>query len=30
LKQHPSKESLRCKRYEAALDVNFLEDVLRG
>lgn len=30
LKQHPSKESIRCKRYEAALDVNFLEEVLRG
>ena len=30
LKQHPSKESIRCKRYEAALDINFLEEVLRG
>jgi predicted transposase YbfD/YdcC len=28
LKQHPSQGSIRSKRYEAALDVNFLEDVL--
>ena len=30
LKQHPSGESIRSKRYEAALDVEFLEEVLRG
>lgn len=29
LKQHPSKESIRCKRYEAALDVGFLEEILK-
>lgn len=28
LKQHPSKGSIRSKRYEAALDVDFLEEVL--
>lgn len=28
LKQHPSTASIRCKRYEAALDVTFLEEVL--
>jgi len=28
LKQHPSQGSIRSKRYEAALDVAFLEDVL--
>lgn len=30
LKQHPSKDSIRSKRYEAALDVEFLEEVLKG
>jgi predicted transposase YbfD/YdcC len=30
LKQHPSPESIRSKRYEATLDVEFLEEVLRG
>jgi predicted transposase YbfD/YdcC len=29
LKRHPSKESIKSKRYEAALDVTFLEEVLR-
>jgi predicted transposase YbfD/YdcC len=29
LKRHPSKGSIRSKRYEAALDVSFLEEVLR-
>lgn len=29
LKRHPSKESIKSKRYEAALDVAFLEEVLR-
>ena len=28
LKQHPGQGSIRSKRYEAALDVAFLEDVL--
>ncbi len=28
LKQHPSQGSIRSKRYEAALDVAFLEEVL--
>jgi predicted transposase YbfD/YdcC len=30
LKQHPSKTSIRCKRYEAAMDVGFLEQVLKA
>jgi predicted transposase YbfD/YdcC len=30
LKRHPSKESIKSKRYEAALDVTFLEEVLKG
>ena len=29
LKRHPSKESIKSKRYEAALDVTFLEEVLK-
>lgn len=29
LKQHPSKASIRCKRYQAAMDVAFLEEVLK-
>jgi predicted transposase YbfD/YdcC len=29
LKQHPSQGSIRSKRYEAALDVSFLEEVLK-
>ena len=29
LKQHPSKESIACKRLHAALDVNFLEEILQ-
>jgi predicted transposase YbfD/YdcC len=29
LKRHPSKDSIKSKRYEAALDVAFLEEVLR-
>ncbi len=29
LKRHPSKESIRSKRYEAALDVSFLEEILK-
>lgn len=29
LKQHPSKESIRCKRYQAAMDAAFLEEVLK-
>lgn len=29
LKQHPSKGSIRSKRYEAALDVEFLEEILK-
>jgi predicted transposase YbfD/YdcC len=28
LKRHPSKASIRSKRYEAALDVEFLEEIL--
>jgi predicted transposase YbfD/YdcC len=28
LKQHPGKESLACKRYLAALDTDFLEEIL--
>ena len=30
LKQHPSKQSIACKRLEATLDTDFLEEVLRG
>jgi predicted transposase YbfD/YdcC len=30
LKGHPSKQSLANKRYQAALDANFLEEILRG
>lgn len=30
LKQHPSKQSIACKRLNAALDVAFLEEVLQG
>lgn len=30
LKRHPSKKSIRRKRYTAALDVAFLEEVLLG
>ena len=30
LKQHPSQASIRSKRYEADLDTEFLEEVLRG
>ncbi|MBY0525613.1 MAG: hypothetical protein K2R98_19565, partial [Gemmataceae bacterium] len=30
LKQHPSEDSIKCKRYEAGLDVNFLEEVLKS
>jgi predicted transposase YbfD/YdcC len=30
LKQHPSQGSIRSKRYEAALDVEFLGEVLKG
>jgi predicted transposase YbfD/YdcC len=30
LKRHPSKHSLAGKRFEAGLDTNFLEEVLRG
>ena len=29
LKRHPSKASIACKRLEAAMDVDFLEEVLR-
>lgn len=29
LKQHPAKESLACKRLMAALDTDFLEEILR-
>jgi predicted transposase YbfD/YdcC len=29
LKQHPSKGSVRSKRYEASLDVDFLEEILK-
>jgi predicted transposase YbfD/YdcC len=29
LKQHPSKGSIRSKRYEATLDVSFLEEILK-
>ncbi len=30
LKQHPSKQSMACKTLEAALDTDFLEEVLRA
>lgn len=30
LKQHPSKQSMACKQLEAALDSDFLEEILRG
>jgi predicted transposase YbfD/YdcC len=30
LKQHPSKQSIASKRLEAALDTDFLEEILRG
>jgi len=30
LKQYPSKHSIACKRLEAALDTDFLEEVIRG
>jgi len=30
LKQHPSKQSIACKRLNAALDTNFLEETLRA
>jgi len=30
LKQHPSKQSIACKRLNAALDTTFLEEVLLG
>jgi predicted transposase YbfD/YdcC len=29
LKQHPSKGSVRSKRYEASLDVDFLEEIIK-
>jgi len=29
LKRHPAKESIRAKRYEATLDVAFLEEILK-
>jgi predicted transposase YbfD/YdcC len=29
LKQHPSKESIQSKRYQATLDVSFLEEILK-
>ena len=29
LKRHPGQESIACKRLHAALDVNFLEEVVR-
>ncbi len=29
LKRHPSKESIACKRLHAALDVNFLQEVIQ-
>jgi hypothetical protein len=28
LKRHPSKQSMACKRLHAALDVDFLEEVI--
>jgi predicted transposase YbfD/YdcC len=30
LKQQPGKESIKCKRYAAALDVNVLEDIVKN
>jgi hypothetical protein len=30
LKRHPSKQSMACKRLAAALDTDFLEEILRG
>jgi predicted transposase YbfD/YdcC len=30
LKQHPSKQSIKCKRFAAALDLDFLQETLRG
>jgi len=30
LKRHPAKESIACKRLHAALDINFLEEVIQG
>jgi hypothetical protein len=30
LKRHPGKASIKDKRYEAALDSAFLEEVLKG
>ena len=29
LKQHPGKSSIKCKRLQAALDPNFLEEIIR-
>jgi hypothetical protein len=29
LKQHPAKASMACKRLMAALDTDFLEEILR-
>ena len=29
LKQHPAKESIACKRLHAALDVDFLEEIVQ-
>jgi hypothetical protein len=30
LKRHPGKASIKGKRYEAALDTVFLEEILKG
>lgn len=30
LKKHPSKESVACKRLAAAMDTDFLEEIIRG
>ena len=30
LKRHPGKESIACKRLSAALDTDFLEEILRA
>ena len=30
LQRHPSKESVACKRFHAALDVDFLEEVIQS
>jgi hypothetical protein len=30
LKRHPAKQSIACKRLAAALDGDFLEEILRG